>query len=67
MRTALAFICYGFCFLMLWSVYGTPEWQALSTGFPVTDREYVTAGIVAAAMAAKLLGHLYLFSTSRAR
>jgi hypothetical protein len=66
-RFLTALGCYAACAFFLYAAYVTPEWETLSHGFPVTDRDYIVAGMVAVAMAAKLLGHLFLLSTSRAR
>jgi hypothetical protein len=67
MRVALALICYTACFVFLYAAYVTPEWEALSKGFPRTDREYMVALLVANAMGAKLLGHVFLLSLTKAR
>jgi len=65
MKLALALIFYALAFTLLWSVYGTPEWDALSTGFPHNDREIATAMLVGMAMIAKLAGHAALFASAR--
>lgn len=67
MRLAIALIHYALAFVLLWSLYGTAEWNALSVGFPHTDREYATAMLVSMALLAKLMGHIWLFSSARAR
>lgn len=67
MRMTFTIFFYAAAGFFIWSVYGTPEWEALSVGFPHTDREYGVAAILAFAMVAKLAGHVTLLSSTRSR
>ncbi len=67
MKIAIGLFCYLACAFFLYGAFVTPEWEALSHGFPHTDREIAVALMVTVAMGAKLLGHVFILSSARAR
>lgn len=67
MKLMFAILYYAACFLILFVTYDTPEWWALSHGWPKTDREIVVALMVGVALASKLMGHVFLFAWGTSR
>lgn len=69
MKATLALFFYAAAFTLIYAAFaGMPDaWESLNTGWPETPREMTCALLIANAMAAKLLGHVLLLSTTRAR
>lgn len=68
MRLAIAFICYAAALFLIYAGFSVPGSEGLGHHVrPANDQEMVAALLMVSGMGAKLLGHVFLFSTTRAR
>lgn len=68
MKTALAFLFYVSAILLIYCGFAVPGSDGLNHHVrPATDAEWLAALLILNGCASKLMGHVMLFSTVRAR
>jgi hypothetical protein len=68
MRFALALFCYAAALFFVYAGFNVPGSEGLGHHVrPANDQEMVAALLIVSGMGAKLLGHVFLLSTTRAR
>jgi hypothetical protein len=68
-KPALAALFYAAAFTFIYAAFaGMPDaWDALGAGWPQSTEEIVCALLILNGCAAKLMGHVMLLSTARAK
>ena len=68
-KTAFAMLFYTAAFTFIYAAFaGMPDaWESLNHGWPETPRDITCALLILNGCAAKLMGHVCLLSTARAR